>query len=342
MKLERLNWVFIYFLTISIFAACDKEETNNREVPQQPEEPVKGRFDEKTFEWDYQFSTVTENDLFIGDKYISVNNRYITTPPPLYIGAAYSEKDFGTSFKPEITAPKNSLDVIFDFTQPFTVTIDKESGSIGYKELLADALESKQYKAYIHNRLSPFDMKMVEVYTSEDIEKALPNNNGILGKLLSKETEKTSEKKGTTKSKSTGILVNRSFTTYMDTPVHGFFKDKAMNENTENPVYIRSITYGKVAFFVIESPYSYKEVEEAILSKLSLNDAIEKGTKVLQNSTITLFVVTDHLQTAKVYTNFEELDKFLESPFNEYSYGYPIYCQGAYTKDNTALNSHLY
>ena len=185
-------------------------------------------------------------------------------------------------------------------------------------------------------------MKMVEVYTSEDIEKALPDNNGILGKLLSKETEKTSEKKGTTKSKSTGILVNRSFTTYMDTPVHGFFKDKAMNENTENPVYIRSITYGKVAFFVIESPYSYKEVEEAILSKLSLNDAIEKGTKVLQNSTITLFVVTDHLQTAKVYTNFEELDKFLESPFNEYSYGYPIYCQGAYTKDNTALNSHLY
>ena len=30
-------------------------------------------------------------------------------------------------------------------------------------------------------------------------------------------------------------------------------------------------------------------------------------------------------------------DKFLESPFNEHLYGYTIYCQGVYTKDNTVF-----
>lgn len=53
----------------------------------------------------------------------------------------------------------------------------------------------------------------------------------------------------------------------MDTPIYGFFKEKKMNENSQNPVYLRSITYGKAAFFVIESPYSYQDVAGAISIK---------------------------------------------------------------------------
>lgn len=256
----------------------------------------------------------------------------MVTPPTLYIGAAYSEKNFGISFKPEITASKNPLDIIFEFTKPFTGTIDSKHGSIGYKELFSDALESKQYKEYINNRLSPFDVKLVEVYTYEDIEKAFPYNE-ILGGLLSKEAKKTSTIKGI-KSRMTGVLANRSFSVYADTPVQGLFGEKAMNENSENPVYIRSITYGKTAYFVIESQYSYKEIEEAVKAKLSLSNAVN-GAEVLKNSTITLFVVPDNRQTANVYTSFQDLDKFLETPFNEHLYGYPIYCQGVFTKDNT-------
>lgn len=93
-----------------------------------------------------------------------------------------------------------------------------------------------------------------------------------------------------------------------------------MNENPENPVYIRSLTYGKTAYFVIQSTYSYKEVEEAVKSKLSLSNTVGKGVEILKNSTITLFVVSDSRQTANVYTNFQDLDKFLETPFNEHQY----------------------
>lgn len=333
MKPERITLMFICSFVFVFFSACEKEEINNKGVdPTPPEESDKGRFDETPFAWDYGFSTVSEDDLFIGDLYISVDNRYMVTPPPLYIGAAYSEKNFGISFKPEITASRNPLDVIFDFTKPFTGTIDSKHGSIGYKELLTDALESKQYKDYMNNRLSPFDIELVEVYTYEDIEKAFPYN-GALGELLSKEAKKTSKIKDI-KSRTMGVLANRSFSVYVDISVQGFFEDKDMNENPENPVYIRSITYGKTAYFVIESQYSYKEVEEAVKSKLSLGNEA-KGAEILKNSAITLFVVSDNRQTANVYTSFQDLDKFLETPFNEHLYGYPIYCQGVYTKDNT-------
>lgn len=334
MKPKRITLMFICLLALFFFSACEKEEPNHGDVPNYPEEPNKGRFDEMPFAWDYRFSTVTEDDLFIGDQYISVDNRYMVTPPPLYIGAAYSEKNFSTSFVPNMTAPRNPLDVIFDFTKPFTGTIDDETGSVGYKKLLIDALESNQYKEFINNRLSPFDVKLVEVYTYEDIEKVFYDSNGLLGELLSKEAQKMPKKKDV-KSRTIGVLANRSFTTYIDIPVDGFFKNKNTNESLENPVYIRSITYGKAAFFVIESPYSYKEVEEAVLSKLSLSSDIDKGKEILKKSAITLFVVSDPLQTAKVHTGFQDLDKFLESPFNEHLYGYPIYCQGVYTKDNT-------
>lgn len=168
MKLVPLNFVLMGLLAIIFFAACEKEEIKKSEEFQYPEKPVGGRFDKIPFKWDYKFSSVSEDDIFIGDRYISVENRYMITPAPLYIGAAFSENDFAQFFKPEITAPRNSLDVIFDFTKPFTGTIDKESGSTGYKELLADALESRQYKEYIKNRFSPFGIKITEVYTKDN------------------------------------------------------------------------------------------------------------------------------------------------------------------------------
>ncbi len=63
---------------------------------------------------------------------------------------------------------------------------------------------------------------MVEVCTYEDIEIGFPYNSGSLGKLLSKEVQSTSKIKDV-KSRLTGFLVNRSFTTNMDIPIDGFF-----------------------------------------------------------------------------------------------------------------------
>lgn len=337
MKLDKIKLIVICSLFLSLFSACEKEELNNEKESTEStilEKFGKGRFDNNSFKWDYTLTPVIPDNLFIGDQYISVENRSIETPPPIYLGAVYYSKSFGTTFKPEIIFPKKAIDVVFDFTIPFVGTINNENGSVGYLKLLINALDSKQYKNYINNKCLGFDIKLVEAYSFSDIKKVFPKSKGTLGEELFKEVERTSKLKDV-RSILIGQLSGKSFTVYMDFAANGFFKNKENDNNLNNPVYLRSITYGKCAFFVIESRYSYNEIKDVVLSKLSLANIVDEEKEILNNSTITLFVVSNNLQIAKVKRSFQDLDTFLHETFNEQSYGYPIYCQGVFTKDNT-------
>lgn len=337
MKQYKIKLVVVCLLFISLFSACEKEELNNEIINTHStiiEKFGKGRFDNIPFKWDYTLTPVISDGLFIGDQFISVDNRYIVTPPPIYLGASYVSKDFGTIFKPEIVFPRNPIDVVFNFTIPFVGRINNEFGSKWYRKLLVDALDSKQYKYNIDNKILGYDIKLVEAYSYSDIEKAFPKSKGALGENLLMEVKKLSKLKDV-QSILIGQLSCTNFTVYMDFAVKGFFKDKMNNNNLNNPVYIQSITYGKCAFFVIESRYSYKEIKDVVLSRFSLANRVDKEKEILNNSTITLFVVSNNFQIVKVKSSMEDLDMFLHEMFDEYSYGYPIYCQGAFTKDNT-------
>lgn len=316
-------------LLLTLFSSsCSKE----KEEPAFPE-PTTGRFENTPFKWDFVHPATTEDDLFVGDRNISVKSWYVVTPPAFYVGAAYTEKEFKRTFRSEIAAFKKPIDVIFTFTKPLTGTLVKGTGELDYKRLLAESLDSQEYKEYIENKHTSFGVKLVEIYSSTDLNKAFPNNGGILGELLTKAMS-NGDKINDVKSRLAGELSSINFTSYMDYPANGFFQDKGNDTRQDNPVYVRSISYGKAAFFVVESKYSYKEVADAILSKLSLSN-VKNTEEILKNSTITLFTVMDFQQIAEIYRSFADLDAFLSTPFTELSYGYPIFCQGAYTKDNT-------
>lgn len=321
--------VLISLLLFSVFSGCQKEESINNESK------IKGRFDNIPFKWDYTFTSNTDEQLFIGDRFISVENRFTITPPPLYVGAAYNEKDFGTSFSPEITNARNPIDIVFNFHIPFTGTVNQEHGSIGYKTLLAESLNSKQYKEYIKNKHSPYEIRLAEIYSNQDIRKVFSNNTK-LGEIISGEIKQISNKKDI-KSRLIGEIRSESFTVYMDFPVNSFFKDEVGTK--EDPVYIHSLTYGKVAYFVIESSRSYEEIAQVILSKFALQNAPDNEKDILKESTIEAFTISDERQTAKVCKTFQNLDDFINTPFTENTYGYPIYCQGVYAKDNTFYNN---
>ncbi|WP_294605755.1 hypothetical protein [uncultured Bacteroides sp.] len=327
-KKHKLGCVFLSLLLTLFCSSCSKE----KEDPLNPESTA-GRFENAPFKWDFVHPATTADDMFIGDRNISVKNWYVVTPPAFYVGAAYTEKEFKRSFKPEIAAYKKPIDVIFTFTKPFTGTLEKGSGASGYMKLLVKSLDSQEYKEYIESKHSSLGVKLVEIYSSTDLNKVFPNNDGILGENLAKVMSNGS-KINDVKSRLAGELSSINFTSYMDYPANGFFQDKENDMSQDNPVYVRSISYGKAAFFVIESKYSYKEVADAVLSKLSLSN-VENTEDILKNSTITLFTVADSQQTAEVYRSFTDLDAFLNTPFTELSYGYPIFCQGAYAKDNT-------
>ena len=80
----------------------------------------------------------------------------------------------------------------------------------------------------------------------------------------------------------------------MEVPANGFFKDKSKDSSSENPVYVRSISYGKIALLAIESEYSFEEVKKAVEAgiKWKIFNAggsfSAKDTEILQKTTITL------------------------------------------------------
>lgn len=318
------NKTIISFLLLLVFTSCQKDENLDRET--------EGRFNNTPFQWDYVATSATEDQTFIGDRFISVENRFNIAPPILYVGSVCNKKDFGVSFAPEILSARNPIDVIFNFTMPFFGTINRDHGSVGYFSLLSECLHSTSYKTYIKNRLSPYDARLTEIYSSQDIIKAIPNNT-VLSKIISDEFVKESSGKNI-KSRLFGELRNKSFRVHMDYPTNGFFKDSKGNEN-ENAIYVRSLTYGKVAYFAIESSYKYEDIENIILSKIGLSNNNNKEKEILEKSKITLFTITDNMQTAKVFKTFEKLDTFINTTFNENNYGYPIYCEGNYVKDNS-------
>jgi hypothetical protein len=49
----------------------------------------------------------------------------------------------------------------------------------------------------------------------------------------------------------------------MEAPANGIFKNIHRKDSIDNPVYIRSITYGSVAYFIIESEHAYEDVFNA-------------------------------------------------------------------------------
>lgn len=130
-----------------------------------------------------------------------------------------------------------------------------------------------------------------------------------------------------------GKVVYKNFTVSMDTPENGLFIETPSNLN--ELVFVRSLTYGTSAYFLIASRFNYQEVLSALKGPYLEEKQREE---VLKESQIILLTVTDIRQTANISKSFNELQNYLNNPFtNEptFAYGYPIFCQGQYAKDNS-------
>lgn len=343
-----------------------------------------GRFDEPPFVWDYTYSTDEEADssqIFIGDLMQAGLNEAVTTrntidrrhgdrrhererrprpdhstdknyrdgdifisnPIPVYLGAAFPEKEFGKSFKPEIIYPRNSIDVIFNFTRSFFGEVTKEHGSIGYKKLFIQALDSKEYEQFLKGgSKESFEFACTEYFSYSDIEKALSGNAGLAGIFSTK--IKNNTKSVNVKSRLFGQLISKNFTASMDIPVDGFFKDRAKDTAPENPVYVYSMTYGKVAFMSVESEYSFEQVKTAVEAGIKFKIFSAGGgysksdMEILSKSRITLFIISDDDPNGHTFYTLDNITNAFSLSYSVYNPGYPVFCQGNYTKDNSAFH----
>ena len=129
----------------------------------------------------------------------------------------------------------------------------------------------------------------------------------------------------------------------MDVPVDGFFKDHAKDTVPENPVYVYSMTYGKVAFISVESEYSFEQVKTAVEAGIkykifSAGGGFSKSDlEILSKSRITLFIISDDDPNGHTFYTLDNIKNTFNLSYSLYNPGYPVFCQGNYTKDNSAF-----
>jgi hypothetical protein len=197
-----------------------------------------------------------------------------------------------------------------------------------YLQKLKEAMKSEEYKSYTPST-RPYIAKLAKLKSLSNLESCFPENKNF-GSTFERVAKQEFEMKNI-KSLSIGKIVFKGFTVSMETPSDGLFIDIPANLN--ELVYIRTLTYGATAFFIIASEHSYQDVLMAF--KGSFMDDYQNPEGVLYKSQIILLTVLDVNQEAIIKSSFDDLKEFIDKPFyNKDTYGYPILCKGFYAKDN--------
>jgi len=366
-KIYLISSRLLFALSFLMFASCSDDD--NQAENNQPQ-VTKGRFDNTPFVWDEIYAQRAADDIYIGDLNVSLvngngsrtrssrrgdsntsssDNLFIISPVEVYVGAAYPKSSFPHKFDKEISKERNPIDVVFDFKDPFIDKITRETGSVGYKMSLKSAINSNEYqKQLAANKANP-EFYITQYCSPSDLEKAFSGNTS-LGSAFSAKVSGNSKNRNI-RSRTLAKIVSTSFSVYMDTPPasKGFFKDTAINKkdkfsDADLPVYVRSLTYGKVVYVAIESEYPYSEVKQALGAAIKYKfesanmNQDQQVAKIFSKSSTTIFAISDNSSQSFFMNRLTDLSSFFIAN-NATTYGYPIYLQGRYVYDNSSYFS---
>lgn len=326
MKIIKILSIFA-ILSIACFwiVGCDRDEPtpgNNSDGNSPPDKLG-------NLEWDtIVCNQLSVNELFIGSKYLGVQNWNCNgNPPHIYPAAVFPENTFGTTFDKEITGTKNPIIVYTNFSDPFISTIESPSG-VNYSQFLKHMLRSEEYQSNSKPQLNLY--RIANLNTLDSLIKIFSDNHSFAKTFENIVKQKMVIDK--IKSWTIGEVIFKGFTVTMDIPEKGIFADKMQSE--KGLVYVKSITYGSTAYFVIGSDLPYSEVK-AIVSQPSM---IETEKQSLKNTHIVLLANSAIDQNAEIHTAFDGLSGYFRQPYIEGNYGYPIYCTGCFLIDNSYIH----
>ena len=277
-------------------------------------------------QWDSFIDNSAENtDIFIGTKYIGIQGwPLVANPPYTYVGATFPKNAFASSFDEEVKGNKQPLDLTFNFPAPYTTGMEEVKGT-DYLKKLKEAMSSEEYKSYTPPT-RPYIAKLAKLNSLVNLDSCFSENKDF-GNTFERIAKQEFELENV-KSLSVGEIVFKGFTVSMETPSNGLFVDTPTN--LSDLVYIRTLTYGVTAYFVIASEHSYQDVLTAFKG-----DDYKKPEGILQKSQIILLTVSDVNQEATIKSSFDDLKEFVNKPFsNKEACGYPIFCKGFYAKNN--------
>ncbi len=268
---------------------------------------------------------LSKNETYIGANYLGIQNWDCNgNPPEIYLGAVFPESSFGNIFDREVTGSKNPILAFTDFSDPFISTIENPSGT-NYNKFIKQVIRSDEYNTSKKPQLNLFRIANIK---NLDLLSTLFTYNKDFAKTI-KEVVEQDESFDHVKNWTIGEIIYKGFNVTMDIPENGIFINKDISE--KGLVYVRSITYGASAYFVIGSDLPFTDIKElfSTWSKLDVNE------NKLKNTSITVFTNSSLGQNATIHHSFKSLNAFLNNPYEENDYGYPIYCTGCYLEDNS-------
>ncbi len=286
--------------------------------------------EEFSLQWDSFIDNSAENtDIFIGTKYIGIQGwPLLANPPYIYAGATFPKNAFASSFDGEVRGNKNPVDLTFNFPVPYTTGMEEVKGT-EYLQKLKEAMNSEEYKSYTPP-IRPYIAKLAKLNSLANLDSCFSENKDF-GNAFERIAKQEFELENV-KSLSVGEIVFKGFTVSMEAPSNGLFIDNP--SNLSELVYIRTLTYGVTAYFIIASRHSYQDVLTAFKG-----DDYQNPEGILCKSQIILLTVSDVSQEATIKSSFNDLKEFMNKPFyNKDAYGYPIFCKGFYAKGNQVFN----
>lgn len=270
-----------------------------------------------------------------------------------YVGAAYPESVLKTMhLSKELTYPKNPTEYIFDFyPEPFISQTTERFWSRGYLNSLKDAVMSNEFNLAEEAQNKDFSFyQQCEYKSYSQLENVFPGRNDI-GKLFAKEVEENG-KGFAIKGRLFYFAISQNFSSYMDIQPKGFFAEPKYNQKetydlNDQPVYIKSLIYGNIAYAAIESEYSTEELEWAIKKakaydldpKKIMED--RKVSDIFSKTIITAFSPSSISSLGIppcTIQKFDQLFKFQQLGMG--SIGKPIFAQFLYIHNNAPLTNN--
>lgn len=270
----------------------------------------------------------------------------VTVPQKTFIGAVYNSATLDDLSYISINSKVDPITVSYSFPTDFIVdTIEKPSLS----SMRASVFKAMKAANFSGEQILSFDYNIKQFSYYSELKLAFGSNINI-GKIFSIDISGSNNKI----KKKTGIFAKftqKNFTMDMDIPEDGniFLNNSDLSTVLDrNPVYISSITYGRLGIISVVSDYSYDEVNFAL--KAALNAKVVNGTlnidinskKILDESDLSVYIVggkgTDAVQVVK---GFEGFSSFIVNggQFTPEAPGVPIYFSASHASDNSIYNT---
>ena len=282
-----------------------------------------------TVAWDtIVCNQLSKNQIYIGSRYLGIQNWDCNgNPPSIYLGAVFPEASFGNLFDREVNGLKNPIVAYTDFSDPFISTIENPSGA-GYNKYIKDVIHSEEYKT---NKAPQLDLfRITNITDLDSLSDVLTDNKAFAEKI--REVVEQYENTDNINNWTVGEIIFKGFSVTMDIPESGIFINKDISE--KGLVYVRSITYGASAYFVIGSDLPFADIKSLLTSWSTSNSNESK----LKDTSITVFTNSSPGQNAAIHHSLESLNAFFNHPYDRGEYGYPIYCSGCYLEDNSFVH----